>query len=380
MTQVLYREFLMELSLIPIVRIDTEPLEQMLNDNLKRTLDVINYRRNKLSEEDCNKWGGLLATGFFMGFEDDIRLACFCVCMEASTIRQKAEIEKACQLYTEDMPVFQRFKNLYREVRKGELINYEAINRTSDSYVFTVEKKNGYGVIDRRLPVIILDWLDTSYSPNKRFIRINPYVGSLEKPLGHITEAVLNYPDPQWWADLRIYNGKEKGSSYQLLDDPNDADNYWDFRVKGIRKLEFHVRRNNEKDGCPYLSMMMEELEYHQNFSDSQESFLIGRMIHLDTQAAIGDEFIKAKVLHIDLSYNYYFGDKAEKRLQQDLSLKGRVVDADHHIHLLRVEDIDLSELFPMAFSFFKSKTMVYEWCHYQFMGAEFNAEHRIIQ
>lgn len=210
-------------------------------------------------------------------------------------------------------------------------------------------------------------------------MRLNPFEVSTDRIPDYIQEAVVNYPDPAWWEDLRIYDGKSKGSSYQLLNDPNDKDNYWDYLVRGIRRLEYHVQRRDEGKDKPYLSMMMEELEVHPNHSEPEQSYMIGRMIHLDTEAKVGDSFMTAILKHIDLAYNYYYGDNMNVRLKEDLSEVGKVTNADVRTHILRIENIRLVDLFPITFAFFKSKTLVYEWSHYQFLNAEFDAKHRLV-
>lgn len=379
MTDEEYKHFLNELSEMPIKSVDSEPLEYMLKEDYDRTFDAVNYRVSHLTKQDFDIWGGLLSIGFFRQFDSDFRLACFCMCIEASTIRHKNEIEQSCAKYCENMPLFKTFKGLYNSVRKGELINYRDIKRLPNSLCFSVNKKKGYGIIDRRVPMPFLSWLEEQYADKPAYIRLDPYVVSADKIPDYIQEAIVNFPDPAWWKDLSIYDGKSKGSSYQLLNDPHDKDNYWDYLIKGIRSLEFHAQRRDEDKSRPYLSMMMEELEVHPNPTHPDQSYLIGRMIHLDTTAAAGDSFNTAVLKHIDLAYNYYYGENMEVRLKEDLSEVGKVTKADFRTHILRIEDIKLVDLFPIAFAFFKSQTMVYEWAHYQFMDAEYDAKHRII-
>lgn len=290
-----------------------------------------------------------------------------------------AEIEKSCVKYDLAQPVFARMPSLFKSARKCELINYRDITRHSPSSLcFRVNKHSSYGVIDYRLPMFILEKLDSEYVDMPSFVRIDPYQVLLKPTLDSLNEEVVNFPDPVWWKDLRIYNNKDKGSSYQLLGNPEDKNNLWDYLAKGIRRLEFHAGRRDSNN--PYLSMMMEELEIHQNETEEDKNYLVGRMIHLDTDAKVGDDFKKAKMLHIDLAYNYYFGNVIDTRMGQDLSVEGKVVEASKRTHILRIENISLCELFPIAFAFFKSQTMVNEWCHYQFLNAEFDAEHRIQQ
>jgi len=370
-----YQIFLEDLSHFPIHRIDTEPLDFFLNRERERTIDAIEYRMSRISPKDIDIRGSLLNFGIFRKFDEPRRLSCICICMEASIIRHRRHIKESCEKYREDMPFFKECPDLYQQNRDKELIIYNCIKRDKNSRVFSYKGK--FGVVDRRLPMAILNWLDTIYLDKPSFVRLDPYL-ILEKPVEPIEEAVINAPDPAWWRDLRIYQGKEKGSSYQLLNDPEDRKNYWDYLVKGIRRLEYHAERRLS-NGETYLSMMMEELELHEDHAQPSDSYLVGRMIHLDTKAEIGKEFALAPLMHIDLAYNYYYDDKVEKRMSQDLSAGVKVEDATYRTHLVRIENITLSELFPIAYAFFVSKTMLDEWCQYQFMGAEFDVTHRIV-
>lgn len=375
-----YKKFIEELSVIPIQRVDIEPLEQMLRSENDCALAAINYRRNCLTQKDYNCLGGLLSLGFFCQFDDVLRLACFCISVEASALRHRREIERSCKKYDKRQPLFVRFPSLFDNVRKEELVDYSCIKRLQSSYSFQVKECKGYGILDPRIPKPILSMMDEEYSGKSIYVRVDPYQVSLDKMPDRIQEAVVNYPDPIWWTDLRVYDGKEKGSSYQLLEDPSDSENYWDYLVKGIRRLEFHVERRDGDKNKPYLSMMMEELEFHKNEFVPSGNHIIGRMIHLDTAAKVGDSFNTADLMHIDLAYNYYYDDKMDIRESQDLSKEGKIVDASERTHILRIENIKLIELFPIAFAFFKSQTMVNEWCHYQFMDAKFDVNHRIIE
>lgn len=374
MNELEYRKFIEDLSYVTIKRIDTEPLELFLEINRDKTIEAIDYRKSRLSSNDYDTRGSFLNFGLFRQFDGPRRLACICMCMEASILRHRRNAEKSCSKYNSEMPLFKECPSLLECVRKGELVDYHSVKRLDNSHVFLYRGK--FGVIDRRLPMPFLDWLDTCYKDKPSFVRLNPYL-LLDHSVDPVEEALVNAPDPAWWSNLRIYNGKEKGSSYQLLNDPEDKENYCDYLVKGIRRLEYHAERG-KSDGESYLSMMMEELEIHENHAQSSGSYLVGRMIHLDTKAEVGAEFISAPLMHIDLAYNYYYDDKVEKRMNQDLSTGVKVEDATYRTHLVRIENITLSELFPMAYAFFESKTMLNEWCQYQFKGAEFDEKHRI--
>lgn len=114
--------------------------------------------------------------------------------------------------------------------------------------------------------------------------------------------------------------------------------------------------------------MMIEELVEHKNIIYPTERYIIGHMIHLDTDAVIGTSFHKSKLNHLDLAINIYTGSNAESRLLTNLANGGKVADASFRTHLLRVENINFSDLFAFAYSFLKSKTLVDEWKESQFI------------
>lgn len=375
MNELEYRKYIENLSHVTTKRIDTEPLEQYLDKDRDRTIEAIDYRKSRLSSNDYDARGCFLNFGFFRQLDGPRRLACICMCMEASILRHRRNTEKSCFHYDDGMPLFKECPSLFECIRNRELVDYHCIKRLDNSHVFIYRGK--FGVIDQRLPIPLLNWIDGNYKDKPLYVRLNPYLIS-DKPVDSIVEVLINAPDPAWWRDLRIYHGKEKGSSYQLLNDPEDRKNYWDYLVKGIRRFEYHAERG-QSGGESYLSMMMEELELHEDHAQPSDSYLVGRMIHLDTKVEVGTEFTSAPLMHIDLAYNYYYDDKVEKRMSQDLSLiGGKIEDATYRTHLVRIDNITLSELFPMAYAFFESKTMLNEWCQYQFMGAEFDEKHRI--
>jgi len=377
MTEQEYNNFIEILSKFPISKIDAEPLEHYLNVDSRRAKAAISYKKNMIASCD-NVWGeNLLDLGLFMCYQFDnrTRLACICMCVEATNIRTRRNIELSCYKYDESMPLYTACKGLYSSVRDKELVDYHSINRIEKSHSFSY--KHFYGKIDQRLPMSIIEWMDTIYNDKPLFVRLDPYLVNKDKPLEKIREAVVQAPDPTWWRNLRVYNGYHKGSSYELIDDPEDKDYYWNYSVLGIRRLEYQATRKMS-DGGAYLSMLMEELELHEDKWYPDKTYLVGRMIHLDTSAEVGQEFSSAPLMHLDLAYNYYFDKKVEIRMNQDLAIGIKTEKASCRTHLMRIENISLSELFPIAFAFFKSTTMVYEWCNYQFMGAEFDARHRI--
>lgn len=65
--------------------------------------------------------------------------------------------------------------------------------------------------------------------------------------------------------------------------------------------------------------MMLEELTEYKHPTDNKQEYVIGRMIHLDTDAQVGAQFAIAVLNHIDLTYNLYINEDAITRLGQEL-------------------------------------------------------------
>lgn len=122
-----YQLFLEELSLVPIHKIDTEPLELFLNRERERTIDAIEYRMSRISPKDIDIRGSLLNFGIFRKFDEPRRLSCICICMEASIIRHRRHIKESCEKYRKNMPFFKECPELYQQNRDKELIIYNCI-------------------------------------------------------------------------------------------------------------------------------------------------------------------------------------------------------------------------------------------------------------
>lgn len=105
--------------------------------------------------------------------------------------------------------------------------------------------------------------------------------------------------------------------------------------------------------------MMMEELIVQKNIVSPSERYIVSRMIHLDTDAAIGNSFHDSTLNHLDLVINIYTEDNAENRLLENLANGEMVTDASFRTHLLRVENINFSDLFVFAYSFLNLKLLL---------------------
>lgn len=178
-------------------------------------------------------------------------------------------------------------------------------------------------------------------------------------------------PQGKWWKNLKVYNRTHVGCSFILLgNDPSNSADYIDYHRHNVRKLQVVAsRKDSIENGVvkPYLSMLIEELSEFKHPTDPNRLYVIGRMIHLDTDAEIGTPFENAVLKHIDLAYNLYIDNDATIRMNQDLSNGGKVQDATTRTHILRVEDIPFDSIFKFSISFFRSKTLVSEWFSNEF-------------
>lgn len=327
------------------------------NEALKETIE---FRKATINGQDRNFTSGYLDLGLFDGQDEDYRIACFCVCMEAEYQRDVNREIESCSGYEGDEPIFER--PVLCENRIKDLINYRIFNhREPASNIFKLDDSWGY--FDRRIPAQIYEWIDNCFADKPCRIRVEPQGVYRKKPKQMLIECMVIPPQFKWWKTLNIYKGNTTGSEYVLLgNDIKNANDYWDYHVLKIRRLEVsETRKDND-----YISMMIEEIEEHVNPLNSQEKYLIGRMIHLDSNATIGTNFKDAVLNHIDLAYNLYINTDADNRITEHLCY-GKIQTATYGTHILRIEDIPFESLFKLSYSFFKSKTLTSEWLSNEF-------------
>lgn len=226
-----------------------------------------------------------------------------------------------------------------------------------------IKIKGKYYRTDRSLnaeTIRFLKKLFIQYPDAKLWLRLASNEIYNAKPPKFLLEEVIVPADKLWWKTLAVYhNGKGKVSEYQNIDIslPENIDRFWDKKIKGIDKLQVEWHRKS----ADVLSMMMEELPEMTLGSDKFKSSLL---IHLTCRDKVGVEFEKAIIEHIDGALNVFFGDSIENRGKSVLSDK---VKAEPRMHLFRIENIPLSALLPMTYSFFKAKTLVKDWFDDQF-------------
>lgn len=334
---------------------------QLKTKNSETLFEAIEFRKDHLDDDVRNKVSGYLSLGIFNEYEDDFRIACICVCLEAEYQRDvKREISN-CSGYEGNEPIF-KLKAL-SENRNKDLIDYRIFkHREPTSNIFKHE--NFWGYFDRRIPAQMYEWIDNCFADKPCRIRVEPEGIYSDKPRQMIIECMVIPPQFKWWEKLNIFIGNTTGSEYILLgnDLKNNRNDYYDYHFLNIRRLEVSETRKDAN----YISMMIEEIEEHTNQLNPNEKYLIGRMIHLDSNASLGTNFKNATLNHIDLAYNLYINEDAENRLKNHLCY-GKTQNASYRTHILRLENIPFESLFKIAYSFFKSKTLTSEWLSNEF-------------
>lgn len=339
-------------------------LQEKVNKQVPYIMSAISERARKLSEEDYRLCEGYLSINAFPNLELNEQVACYSMMLEAEHLRDLNRHIKNNQKYRGDESIFTNQELRESICYDNELINYDVINRVQNTNIS--KTGNQYIRMDSRIPLCFYHWLEDCFKESSKAVRIDPHEVSNTMPSQMVLECLIQPPKRDWWSTLKIYNGESAGSSFILLGDDikTNYQDYYDFNVLGIRKLQVSVRRQNanERNGGN-MQMMIEELSKIYETTDKSKSYMIGRIIHLDTDAKTGTPFKDAILNHIDLAENLYIGDAAYLRDSQDLSQGDhRIVDAEPRTHLLRVNNIPFESVFKFAYAFFKSKQLVDEW------------------
>jgi hypothetical protein len=216
---------------------------------------------------------------------------------------------------------------------------------------------DGWGRLDAFLPPELLRWAEGTFSDAPMFIRLDPWFVAREQPAEAMREAAVR-------PALALRNRERDAGHYVLQEplaaSPATASEYWEYHLRGVRSLEVHAKRSNGN-----LSMMIEELTDDRR----PDGRLVGRCIHLDTDAIAGTEVGAAPLNHLDLAISIYFGPAAARRKTMKLS-DGMVEDATVRTHLFRVEGIPFSSSVEFARQFFRSTVLLAEWTRDQFRGS----------
>ncbi len=342
-------------------------VEDLTRDDPETARKIIAVRKPLLTQQDKDSLSGYLDIGYFKSFSSDDRMALFSYLFDISRAIDVKSLIVRCKEYDINDPIFSEDITLYDLVRTkkngsrdNELLDSSGLDCVYGSEIF--KRKGFYYKLDPLLPPAIYTSSKMAFPDQPIFIRIDPSRAYSAEPAATLCESILIPANPNWWKQLKIRHRNKEGASY-ILDAPenprDDKDRYWDYHVRGVRRLDVVAKRNSSGN----LSMMIEELSYpnHENY------LLIGRCIHLDTDSRYGAKFRSATLNHLDLAINVYEGETVKTRFDSNLAKGNRVTDATFRTHLFRIEQIPLTIVLPYCLMFFQSKSLTGEWVSDQF-------------
>ena len=325
--------------------------------------ELVNLRVQFLTPQDRARAAGFLATGCFSEMAGDERIAAFVVCFELDDEISKLDVRRRFQRYDIDQPLFKQCPKLWSDIRDDELVSIRNVHHLGRSGL--VELPGGWGRLDAFLTPELLRWAQAEFPDVSTYVRLDPWFAEPEQPPEPLREAAVRPARPGWWTTLALRNREGDGGHYVLQDSvqpsPATRDEYWEYHVRGVRSFEVHAKR----DSSGNLSMMLEEVAE----ARTSNGTLIGRCVHLDTDALPGTDQHAAPLNHLDLAINVYFDDATTRRKETRLC-DGRVEDASVRTHLLRVEGVPFAAIAEFARQFFHSSVLLQEWMRDQFSSA----------
>ncbi|MFO0680521.1 MAG: hypothetical protein U0234_00655 [Sandaracinus sp.] len=336
--------------------------------NMDRFEDVklVALRRALLSSQDRAHVSGYLATGLFSAMEQEDRLAAFTVVIELDEEVTRRDLTRRFKRYEDTQPLFQLSPALWESARKTELIPATMFRHLRRSGLVEVHG-GGWARLDPLLPPELLVWTQATFPAASLFVRLDPYFFSSSMPAEPLKEAAVRPSRPDWWKDLSLRAREKDGGHYELQPPVEltgaTLDQYWEYNVRCVRSLEVYA----ERDKTENLSMMIEELS-----QERRAARMMGRCIHLDTDAEPGSPASTATLNHLDLAINVYLDEAAARRKPMRLS-DGKVEDASTRTHLLRIESVPFAATAEFVRQFFQSTVLFDEWARDQ-LGASFSA------
>lgn len=155
----------------------------------------------ELRQDQLDKVQDYLYCGYFNFNDEKLNLVAYAVTLDAEYQRQLREVETACTPYREDEKIFRN--KAIRDNRKKDLIDkLEGSKRVEGSNIFRIGNKWGY--YDRRIPIVMYDWLENCYRGIDYRIRIEPKGLFDKKPKQLILEIQTISPMQRWWENLNI--------------------------------------------------------------------------------------------------------------------------------------------------------------------------------
>lgn len=335
-------------------------VDSLINKDSKLYNAIIDYSE-ELSSPDIEILSshaeGILVEA---SFREKCAAASIILC--AGYLRERELLNSLCREYDVEKDKIFSSKHV-RDIRhKKDLIDYRQLKRANDSYAVLFQNK-WYALSDW-IPSQLLIWADGCFKESRAYARLDPDFSSNKKPSDKIFEAIVYNSDNDWWKNLRVYKGTSKGFISEILEsdcatNPLVLKEY----KKGFRRLELSCTRDNKGN----MTMMIEELQDIVNPTNPNDHYVVGRMIHLDTDAITGSDYKEAIMNHIDIAINLYIGNDANIRLRQNLPVVGQVISTEKRTHLIKFMDLSFCYLPKIARTFFKSEFLVNEWLSTQF-------------
>jgi len=325
------------------------------DDKCQKIIDLIKIRSELFIEHEKRFIDSLIDIGLYCNLPLSDRGGIFQVIIDIEDNIRDIDIDRRCEKYNGDQPLFRQVPALMKHIRDGELIDIAILEQEKELPIFRYDRNRCRA--DYYLPVEVINFAKKNYANSKQYIRIDPYALKDFYFKQFIQEVVIRPSDPKKIVNLSYY--KNEHDSFQcILQDTQSIDAYWEYHVKRIRKLEGYIKRytNNR------LSFSVEELQH----LTSDNNILIGRYIHCDTSSLPQTSINKVMLDHLDLAVNYYYGDDSDKRLEESLS-NGLTINASKRMHLFRIENIPFCALIIFAGFFFMSHILINEWISYQF-------------
>lgn len=362
---------LMDDELIPIY----EYLERLLDIEDTEFQSLLEFKKMNVTADQKTSILGYLIMGYYLQLQEDDRVACFLIDFDITDRRRILKVKRELERYESDQKIFTNAQGLWDQLRVKkvdfetgktkydyELLQFKELSQLDRSEI--IKYKQWFLKLSPYFDANILEWCRIEFENSPMFVRLNHNEIYSTRPSQILNEETLVPANPKWWKNLVIYNNMKEQASYflQNCNPLDDLEKYLEYNSKGIRTLEMIVKRDNSGN----LSMMIEELI-------EKNGALLGRMIHLDTDAKINSDINQAKLNHLDLALNVYTGDARDSRLSESLAFGEKVTNASFRSHLFRIENIPFTSLFNFARMFFKSKILLSEWFKDQFQIEDLN-------
>jgi len=96
------------------------------------------------------------------------------------------------------------------------------------------------------------------------------------------------------------------------------------------------------------------------------KNFIIGYCLHLTSESPVGTDWDAGVAAHIDGAINIYTDDRIDERWENSFQ-NGKACDATFRTHLFRADYIPLKAIIPIAWMFFRSRSLLTDWLSDQF-------------